>query len=298
MEYDQWWTEGDRLWWICTEVSFTTKLWLRGGCECWRSWTKEMQSEDEGFETVVQGHSKAVGSRQQWRLGSGERNEVQETGKAKVPDRFSGSCFSGRSRRAHLACGWRGSGAFFHRRHQCGKPKMGAVGEDFHAIFQATYKGVEEPEWEATLFQCKELHQAVESKKSRNRVKTKGHSTFFGLEKEAKKLIFGLEKEAKKLMSMTWEDPNEVPSKVGPLDSPFEEPYSRIGKMLGRSWTRREIRPTSPARTLFLFDPILTIATGFRVATVVRTKTETQAWARRQIQPLRDCTWNPKRHAV
>ena len=43
-----------------------------------------------------------------------------------------------------------------------------------------------------------------------------------------------------------------------------------------------------PRRTLFLV-PSLAFVTVFRVATTVRTKTKTQAWARRQIQPLRDC---------
>ena len=40
------------------------------------------------------------------------------------------------------------------------------VDEDWHAFFQDIFQGVEEPEWEATLFQYKDLHQAVKSKTS------------------------------------------------------------------------------------------------------------------------------------
>ena len=40
------------------------------------------------------------------------------------------------------------------------------VDADWHALCQAIFQGVEEPEWEAVDYHCKDLHQAVKSKNS------------------------------------------------------------------------------------------------------------------------------------
>ena len=48
-----------------------------------------------------------------------------------------------------------------------------AVDEDWHAICQTICKGVEGSEWEAMYYQYKDLHQAVESKKSGENKKAK-----------------------------------------------------------------------------------------------------------------------------
>ena len=98
--------------------------------------------------------------------GSGERNEVEEGGQAKLHDRFPGSGCSARRGRGHLAstCVLRTSIDLSDVGNRRWEPPL--VDEDWHAYCQAIFEGVDGPERGAVYDQYKDLHQAAKSKKS------------------------------------------------------------------------------------------------------------------------------------
>ena len=106
-------------------------------------------------------------------------------------------------------------------------------------------------------------------------------------------------------MVLQLENTQDWKDKCEPLFCEF--PLENYGASQADLWENNTDSPRSAVtlffrtcvpRHTFFFVSNLAISTGFRLATVVRTKTVTQAWARRQIQPLRECTWNSKSNAV
>ena len=124
-----------------------------------------MQSQDEGFDTVVQGHSKAVGTGPEKRDG-GERmflgssqdwdlereTKLKKLVKPKFPTDFPGAVIQEGADELTLRADEEEVVRSFIDATNVGNQRWEPplVDEDFHAICQATYKGVEEPEWEAT----------------------------------------------------------------------------------------------------------------------------------------------------
>ena len=95
--------------------------------------------------------------------------------------------------------------------------------EDWHAVCQAIYKCLEGAELDTMYRKYVELHKAVRCKKSGDNEKAKALWSI----KEAK------QRNKFPRLGQRTEDPNEIPSNVGHLGNPSEEPFNHAGKSFG-----------------------------------------------------------------
>ena len=102
------------------------------------------------------------------------------------------------------------------------------VDDDWLAICQAIYKGVEGPEWEAMYCQYKELHQAAKSKNFIEKRKGQGTVVWALKEAEDRGIDFYDLGNVKKIHT-------RIRSTVVSLGNPFEKPVRRAGESLGMS---------------------------------------------------------------
>ena len=124
--------------------------------------------------------------------------------------------------------------------------------EDWHAICQAFFQGVEGSEWENMYHKYKELHQAVTCKKS-------------GQNKEAKALWSLKEAENRGIYFLRSgqraEDQDKIPNKVGSLGIPPEEPDGCSGRRTER--TEKNVGPPIHEQRA---EPSLPPSSGCRAA--------------------------------
>ena len=110
------------------------------------------------------------------------------------------------------------------------------VDGDWHAICQAIFQGVEGSQWETVFYKYVELHKAAKFKKILRKQEGQGALVFARRKRQRNKCLRS---------GQCAEDSNKIPSEVGPLGNPPEEPDSCPGKRTANVQSKKSGKASS-----------------------------------------------------